>query len=55
MAFLKRKITNKAFKTLDKLQKFMEKIIQKHINIELIKSITITNSNGNAINKSCIK
>ena len=54
-AFLKRKITNKAFKTLDELQNFMDKIIQKHINIELIKSITNTTTYGNAINKSFIK
>jgi transposase len=54
-AFIKRKITNKAFKTLDELQNFMDKIIQKHINIELIKSITNTTTYGNAINKSFIK
>jgi transposase len=54
-AFLKRKITNKAFKTLDELQNFMDKIIQKHINIKLIKSITNTTTYGNAINKSFIK
>jgi transposase len=36
-AFLKRKITNKAFKTLDELQMFMDSIIQKYLTIELIK------------------
>jgi transposase len=53
-AFLKRKITNKAFKTLEELQRFMDSIIQKYITIDLIKSITNTTTYKNAINKSFI-
>ena len=51
-AFLKRKITNKAFKTLDELQKFIDRIIQKFITPERIKSITKTTSYKKAIDKS---
>jgi transposase len=54
-AFLKRKITNKAFKTLDELQMFMDSIIQKYLTIELIKSITNTTTYENAINKTFIE
>ena len=54
-AFIKRKITNKAFKTLDELQKFMDNIIQKYLTIELIKSITHTITYQNAINKTFIE
>jgi transposase len=53
-AFLKRKITNKAFKTLGELQKFMDSIIQKYLSIELVKSITNTATYGMAINKTFI-
>jgi transposase len=53
-AFLKRKITNKAFKNLDEMQNFMDEIIKKYVTIELIKSITNTTTYGNAINKSFI-
>ena len=53
-AFLKRKITNKAFKTLDELQNFMDGIIQKYVTTELIKSITHTTIYANAINKTFI-
>ena len=54
-AFIKRKITNKTFKTLDELQKFMDNIIQKYLTIELIKSITHTTTYQNAINKTFIE
>jgi len=54
-AFLKRKITNKAFKTLEELQIFMDNIIQKNITTQLIKSITKTTTYTNAIYKSFIK
>jgi transposase len=53
-AFLKRKITNKAFKTLDELQKFIDKSIQKYLTIELIKSITNTTTYQRAISKTII-
>lgn len=53
-AFLKRKITNKAFKKLDELQKFMDGIIQKYLTIDLIKSITKTNTYKMAIKKTFI-
>lgn len=54
-AFLKKKLTNKAFEKLEDLQKFMDNIIQKHVNSELIKSITHTTTYGTAINKTFIK
>jgi len=38
--FIKKKITNKAFKTLTELQNFVDTIIKKYINCERIKSIT---------------
>ena len=44
--FIKKKITNKAFKTLTELQNFVETIIKKYINFERIKSITKTNTYG---------
>lgn len=53
-AFLKRKITNKAFKTLEELQNFMDSIIRQHISIDRIKSITQTNTYIKAINASLI-
>ena len=54
-AFLKKKLTNKAFEKLEDLQKFMDNIIQKHVDSELIKSITHTTTYGTAINKTFIK
>jgi len=54
-AFLKRKITNKAFKTLKELQNFMDRIIQQHLSMERIKSITHTTTYEKAINASLIK
>lgn len=49
-AFIKKKITNKAFKTLPDLQSFMDEIIKKYINHHRIKSITNTNTYGNILN-----
>ncbi len=49
-AFIKKKITNKAFKTLSDLQAFMDEIIKKHINSLRIKSITCTSTYGNIFN-----
>ena len=54
-AFLKRKITNKAFNKLEDLQKFMDSIIQKYLDADTIKSITHTTTYGTAINKTFIK
>jgi transposase len=53
-AFIKRKFTNKAFKTLDELQQFMDNVIQKFVTTELVKSITNTNTYQMAINKTFI-
>jgi len=53
-AFLKRKITNKAFKTLKELQNFMDRIIQQHLSMERIKSITHTTTYEKVINASLI-
>ena len=53
-AFLKRKITNKAFKTLKELQNFMDRIIQQYLSMERIKSITHTTTYEKAINASHI-
>jgi len=53
-AFLKRKITNKAFKILKELQNFMDRIIQKHLSMERIKSITHTTTYEKVINASLI-
>lgn len=50
-AFLKRRITNKVFKTLNELQNFLDDIIKEHVNKERIKSITNTNTYGIAINR----
>jgi transposase len=49
-AFIKKKITNKAFKTLAELQKFVDQVIQKYIHPERIKSITKTNTYGIILN-----
>lgn len=54
-AFLKRKITNKAFNKLEDLQKFMDSIIQKYLDADTIKSITHTRTYETAINKTFIK
>ena len=54
-AFLKRKITNKAFTKLEDLQKFMDNIIQKYLDADTIKSITHTTTYGTTINKSFIR
>lgn len=43
-AFIKKKITNKAFKTLDELQSFLTKVIKENIGFERVKSITNTNT-----------
>jgi len=53
-AFLKRKITNKAFKILKELQNFMDRIIQQHLSMERIKSITHTTTYEKVINASLI-
>ncbi len=55
MGFLEKKLTNKAFEKLEDLQKFMDNIIQKHVDSELIKSITHTTTYGMAITKTFIK
>ena len=52
--FLKRKITNKAFKKLEELQSFMDDIIKKYVTADLIKSITKTKTYEIAINKTFI-
>ncbi len=44
MRVLKRRITNKAFEKLEELQNFIDGIIQKYLTIDLIKSITRTNT-----------
>ena len=49
-AFIKKKITNKAFKTLIELQSFIDAIIKKYINPERIKSITTTNTYSSILN-----
>lgn len=49
-AFIKKKITNKAFKTMTDLQAFMDDIIKKYINNQRIKSITNTSTYGNILN-----
>lgn len=49
-AFIKKKITNKAFKTLTELQGFIDNIIKKYIDPKRIKSITKTNTYGNILN-----
>ena len=49
-AFIKKKITNKAFKTLKELQNFIDDIIKKYIHPERIKSITKTNTYGLILN-----
>ena len=54
-AFLKRKITNKAFTKLEDLQKFMDNIIQKYLDTDTIKSITHTTTYGTPVNKTFIK
>lgn len=43
-AFIKKKITNKAFKTMEALQEFLSKVIIENLNIDRIKSITNTNT-----------
>jgi len=48
--FIKKKITNKAFKILTELQNFVDTIIKKYINCERIKSITKTNTYGHILN-----
>lgn len=48
--FIKKKITNKAFKTLTELQNFVDTIIKKYINCERIMSITKTNTYGHILN-----
>ena len=48
--FIKKKITNKAFKTLTELQNFVDNIIKKYINCERIMSITKTNTYGHILN-----
>ena len=49
-AFIKKKITNKTFKTLQQLQTFMDEIIKKYSTTKRIKSITNTNTYGNILN-----
>ena len=49
-AFIKKRITNKAFKTLQELQSFMDEIIKKNIDNHRIKSITNTCTYGNIFN-----
>jgi len=54
-AFIKRKITNKAFEKLEDLKKFMNNIIQKYLDSETIKSITHTTTYELAVNKTFTK
>lgn len=54
-AFIKRKLTNKAFKTMELLQVFLDNIINKYINIEIVKSITHTTTYGNILNQIFIR
>jgi transposase len=53
-AFIKGKLTNKAFKTMQLLQAFLDNIINKYINNETIKSITHTKTYGNILNQMFI-
>lgn len=43
-AFIKKRITNKVFKTLEDLQDFLSSIIKTHIGSDRVKSITSTNT-----------
>lgn len=43
-AFLKKKITNIAFKTLEALQDFLSKVIIENLNVDRIKSIAHTST-----------
>lgn len=54
-AFLKNKITNRAFKTMALLNEFLDAIIAKDITMENIKSITHTNTYGCIIDRLFIK
>ena len=50
-AFIKKKITNKAFKTMELMQAFLDNAINKYINNEIIKTITHTSTYGNILNQ----
>ena len=53
-AFIKKKITNMAFKTLEELQDFLSRIIKNNLGIDRIKSITNTNTYANLNNSKFI-
>ncbi len=53
-AFIKNKITNMAFKTLEELQDFLSRIIKNNLGIDRIKSITNTNTYANLNNSKFI-
>ena len=50
-AFIKKKTTNKAFKTMELLQAFLDNVINKYINDEIVKSIAHTSTYGNILNQ----
>ena len=54
-AFIKKKITNKAFKTMEQLQAFLDNVVNKYINKEIVKSITHTSTYGNILNQIFIR
>jgi len=43
-AFLKKKITNMAFKTLEALQDFLSKVIIEYLNVDRVKTIANTST-----------
>lgn len=53
-AFIKKKITNKIFKTLEELQTFLTTVIKENLNCERIKSISHSNIYANLNNSKFI-